>query len=79
MELNEISDPEIKQKTESVIRECIGDRPKGEDWQVWIYSSSGHCQVVVKGPSQTRERFFFENPQTLPRKVRDWLQAYTFR
>jgi hypothetical protein len=79
IELNELSDPEIKQKTESVIRSCIGDRPNGEDWKVWIHAASGHCQIVVKGPSQTRNRFFFDDSRMLPDLVRDWLEEYPFR
>lgn len=79
IELNELSDPEIQRKTESVIRGCIGDRPKDEDWKVWICSSSGYCQITVKGPSQTRGRFFFDYDRTLPEKVREWLESYPFR
>jgi hypothetical protein len=80
IELNELADPEIKQRIESVIRDCIGDRPKQEeDWKIWIYSSSDYCQVTVKGPSQTRGRFFFDHGHTLPEKVRDWLEAYPLR
>jgi hypothetical protein len=80
IELNELSDPEIQKRIESVIRGRIGDRPKDEeDWKVWIYSSSGYCQVTVRGPSQTRGRFFFDHSHTLPEKVRDWLESYPFR
>jgi hypothetical protein len=78
IELNELSDPEIQKRIESVIRGCIGDRPK-EDLKVWIYSSSGYCQVTVKEPSQTCGRFFFDHSHTLPEKVRDWLESYPFR
>jgi hypothetical protein len=79
IELNELSNPEIKKRTEGVIRGCIGDRPKDEDWKVWIYSSSAYCQVTVKGPSQTRGKFFFDHDDTLPEQVREWLDSYPFR
>jgi hypothetical protein len=80
IELNELSDPEIQKGVETVIRGCIGDRPKEEeDWKVYIYSSSGYCQVTVKGPTQTRGRFFFDRDHTLPEKVRNWLESYPFR
>jgi len=79
IELNELSHPEIRKRIESVIRGYIGNRPKEEDWKVWIHSSSGYCQVRVKGPSQTRGRFFFDHDHTLPEKVRDWLESYPFR
>lgn len=79
IELNELSDPEIKKSMESVIRGCIGERPKEEDWNVWIYSSSGYCQITVTGPSQTRGKFFFDHDHTLLEKVRNWLELYPFR
>ncbi len=79
IELNELADLEIRQRTESLIRGCIGDRPKEEDWKVWIRSSSGYCQVTVKGPSQTRGRFFFDHYRALPERVREWLELYPFR
>lgn len=79
IELNELSDPEIQKRVESVIRGCIGDRPREDDWKVWIHASAGHCQVVVKGPTQKRERFFFEDHHVLGEKIRDWLEAYPLR
>ncbi len=79
IELNEISDLKIQKGIESVIRDCIGDRPKTEAWSVWIRTSGGHCQVTVKGPTQTRERFFFDDTHMLPEKIRDWLASYPFR
>lgn len=79
IELNDLSDPELQKRIESVIRGCIGDRPKEEGWKVWICSSSGYCQVTVKGPSQTRRKVFFDHDHTLPEKVRDWLELYPFR
>ena len=53
--------------------------PEEEDWKVWIQSSSGYCQVTVKGPGQTRGRFFFDHYRALPEKVREWLELYPFR
>jgi hypothetical protein len=79
IELNEISDRKIQNTIESVIRGCIGDLRKDEDWRIWIHASGGYCQVVVKGPSQTRERFFFDDVGVLPQKIRDWLELYPFR
>jgi len=79
IELNELADLEIRQRTESLIRGCIGDRPEEEDWKVWIQSSSGYCHVTVKGPGQTRGRFFFDHDRALPEQVREWLELYPFR
>jgi hypothetical protein len=79
IELNELTQPEVQKRIESVIRRCIGEGRKEEDWKVWIHSSPGYCQVTVKGPSQTRGKFFFDHDYTLPEKVRDWLELYPFR
>ena len=76
IELNEISNPELREEIESVIRGCIGDRPKGEDWKVWIRVLVGNCEVTVKGPIQTRRRLFFDHAQNLPEQIRDWLEGY---
>jgi hypothetical protein len=79
IELNGISDPFIKEKVERVIRDCIGDRPTVEDWEIQIRASFGHCQVTVKAPNQTRERMFFDDIHALPEKIRTWLESYPFR
>jgi len=79
IELNEISDRDIKKAIESVIRDCIGDRPMEEDWRVWIRASLDHCRVTVEGPNPTRERIFFDDIRALPEKIRNWLESYPFR
>lgn len=79
VELNEISDLDIKRKIETAIRGCIGDRLKEGDWKVWIRDLAGPCQVTVVGPTQTRERFFYDDIRTLPEKIRNWLESYPLR
>ena len=79
VELIEIGDPEVRQGVESAIRACIGERPEGEDWKLWVMMIAGHYQVTVKGPNQTRRRLFFDNEDVLPEKIRGWLEAYPFR
>jgi hypothetical protein len=76
IELNEISEPELRQSIEDVIRGCIGDRPNDEDWRVWIRDLAGPCEITVKGPLQTRKRLFFEDARLLPEKIREWLNGY---
>ena len=78
-ELNQLSDGDLSAKIERIIQDCIGDLAEGKDWKVWIYSSSDYCQIVIKGPTQTRERFFFDDGQTLPEKISEWLTMYPFR
>jgi hypothetical protein len=79
IELNEISEPEIRQRIENVIRGCIGDRPNDEDWKVWIRDLAGLCEVTVQGPIQTRKRLFYDDTHLLAQKVREWLEAYPLK
>jgi hypothetical protein len=79
IELNGIADLEIKKRIERVIRDCIGVRPMEEVWKVQIRASFAHCQVIVKAPTQTRERMFFDDIHVLPEKIRSWLESYPFR
>ena len=78
IELNGISDLEIKNRIQGVIRDCIGVRPMEEDWKVQICAQFGHCQVTVKAPTQRRERMFFDDIHALPEKIRSWLESYPF-
>ena len=77
IELNELSNTETGAKIERLIRDSIADVEK--DWKAWIYVSSNYCQVVIKGPTQTRERFFFDDVETLPNKIGEWLSLYPLR
>jgi hypothetical protein len=78
-ELNEISNPEVKERTEDAIRACIGVRPEEEVWKIWIHDLTGCFRVVLKAPIQTRDRMFFEDAEALPQKVREWLESYPLR
>ena len=78
-EMNEILDPAISTGVESVIRQCIGDRPMEEDWKISICTGISYCRVVVEGPTPTREQWFFGEVHALPEKVRSWLDSYPFR
>lgn len=79
IELNELSDPELRGEMECLIRDCIGASAEKQDWKVWIYSAANYCQLLIKSPAQTRSRFFFEDAEALIGKVRDWLHIYPFR
>lgn len=76
IELNEIADRETRDRIENVLRNFLGDRPANEIWKVWIHSIGSHCQVVLEGPNQTRQRVFFDDSSTVPEKIRDWLDLY---
>jgi hypothetical protein len=77
--LNELADNDLRRAIEREVLDVIGDRPGEEMWKVWIYALQTSFRVVVQGPSQTREQFFFEAAPELPGKVRDWLSCYPFR
>jgi hypothetical protein len=79
MELNELPDADLRVRIEGVIRTCIGVLAKNKDWKVWIYSSPDWCQIVIQGPTQTRDRFFFDDTEALAGKIQDWLGAYPLR
>ncbi|HZP33726.1 MAG TPA: hypothetical protein VFB23_10240 [Candidatus Acidoferrales bacterium] len=79
VELNELPDAESGQQIEAVIRRLLGDRLKDEEWKLWIYASATYCRVVVKGPVQKREKFFFDGAAALPEKVGQWLESYPLR
>ncbi len=79
IELNEITDGEVKRQAEEVILGCIGSRPEEEKWQVWIHASYFYSRVVVKGPKQTRDRYFFEDHRALPEAIRNWLDLYPLK
>jgi hypothetical protein len=79
-EVNQIPDREVKEKVEQVIQDFIGSRRKEGDWRIWIYAStaipSNYFQVILKGPTQGRERMFFENIKHLDRALSEWLSLY---
>jgi hypothetical protein len=79
IELNELTDEEIKKRAEREILCSIGVRPAEEEWKVWIHDLEDCCYIAVTGPTQRRSRFFFENVQEVPRAIRNWLESYPFR
>lgn len=78
-EVNHITDPKISAEIENVFRAFLADRPKDEDWKVWIRSMGGPCEITLKGHNQTRERLFFDESSRLPGRIREWLELYPFK
>ena len=78
-EFNEISDPGLNERLETVIRTCIGDRPSDENWKMFVHSGTTYSCIVVTGPTPKREQLFVGERHALPEKVRDWLESYPFR
>ena len=79
IELNELPDVEIQKAAEKVICDSIGDRPPGEEWRVSIEASPDYCRILIKGPNQSRGKFFFDQGNSLPNAISNWLQTYPFR
>lgn len=79
-EVNQAPDREIKEKLEQVIQDFIGNRQEHEEWCVWMYAFAGtlpnYFSVVVKGPTQKREKMFFEDAKNLDQGLFEWLNLY---
>jgi hypothetical protein len=78
IEQNDLPNQELRQKVVDTIRDCIGDRPN-EDWKVSIRNLVGYYEITVKGPLQTRQKFFFDAAPKLPAIVRTWLESYPLK
>jgi hypothetical protein len=78
VDFNEGWDPQTKVDIEDAVRKCIADPPQGEKWIVSLAAgfAQSYCEVRVRTPSQTRTRFFFEDPRSLPKAITDWIQLY---
>jgi hypothetical protein len=82
VEVNEIPDPQIRHEAESIVREWVGRRSQSENWKVRIYTSFGgrtYSEVIVEGPSQKRQKSFFDDIEALPEAIRRWLRLYPLK
>jgi len=72
---------QTKNGIEEALRECIGEPPDGETWVVSLTAGFAqlYCEVRVRTASQTRTRFFFEEPHNLPNAIHDWIKLYPLR
>jgi hypothetical protein len=79
IEQNDLPNQELRQRVVDTIRDCLGDRPPDENWKISIRNVAGHYEITVKGPLQTRQKFFFDVTPTLPAIVRAWLESYPLK
>jgi hypothetical protein len=79
IEQNDLPNQELRQRVVDAIRDCIGDRPPDENWKVSIRNLVGHYEITVKGPLQTRQKFFFGDTPKLAATVRAWLESYPLK
>jgi len=72
---------QTKRDIESALRKCIAEPPGGENWVVSLAAgfAQNYCEVRVTTPTQTRRRFFFEEPGHLPKVITDWINLYPLR
>jgi hypothetical protein len=81
VDFNQDWDFHVRIAIENALRKCIPEPPKDEDWIVSLAAgfAQSYCEVSVKTPSQTRTRFFFEDPHSLPKAITDWIHLYPLR
>jgi hypothetical protein len=76
MEQNEIADAGTRHEVENVFRSFLRNRSETENWTISIRRMAGSYEIRAAGPSQTREKLFFDDDSSLPEKVRVWLELY---
>ena len=66
-------------RVENALRECIGQPPGDEEWNVAVTSYGSYCMVVVKTAQQTRRKMFFLSASELVEALPVWLKQYPLR
>jgi hypothetical protein len=79
IDIDGVCDLKARTHIESAIRECIGEPPGDEDWNVSISGFGGYSVVVVRTPRQARRKMFFSNVWNLSEAIPEWLQQYPLR
>ena len=72
-------DMKARARIEGAVRDCVGEPPKNEDWDVSIRTFGGYCLVSVKTLHQTRRKMFFSDVSKLAEAIPEWLQQYPLR
>jgi hypothetical protein len=65
-----------KTRFESTLRECIGEAPGNEEWNVFVTSYGCYCVVLVKTPQHTRRKVFLLRALELVEAIPAWLKQY---
>jgi len=77
IEIEGVRPLEAREHIESTIRECIGELPKYEDWDVSINRKDlQSVVVVVRTPHQARRKVFFSNVWNLSEDIPAWLHEH---
>ncbi len=76
IDMEGVSDQQAKKEIESSIRECVGEPPKNEDWNISISRSDGQSLVVVRTPRLALRKLFFSSLWGLPDAIPAWLHQH---
>jgi hypothetical protein len=76
IEIEGVRPLEAMEYIESTIRECIGELPKYEDWDVSINRKDHQSVVVVRTPHQARRKVFFSDVWNLSEDIPAWLHEH---
>lgn len=74
--------PSAKEALVSTVRDCVGEPPHGERWNLTISASpSGlpYHRVTITTPNQRREKYFFDIDTDLGQSICAWLGSYPLR
>jgi hypothetical protein len=73
IDMEGVSDQQAKKQIESSIRECVGEPPKNEEWNISISRSDGQSVVVVRTPRLALRKLFFSSLWSLSEAIPAWL------
>jgi hypothetical protein len=76
IDIDGVLDLKAKAQIESSVRECVGDPPTDEEWNVSISRLDAQSVVVVRTPRQAVRKMFFSNLWDLSAAIPAWLQQH---
>lgn len=79
IDFNGVSDLEVRACIEGAVRECVGEPPRDEAWNVSVSALGGYSLVLVKTSHQTRKKIFFSDVSKLSEAISERLQRYPLR
>jgi len=77
IEIDGVRNSQARAQMERAIRECIGQLPNEEEWDVSFNRKDGQSVLVVRTPHQARRKvFYFSNDWDLSEAIPAWLQEH---
>jgi hypothetical protein len=74
IDVDGVSDSKAEAGIESAIRECVGEPPRDEEWNMSVSSREDQSCVVVRTPRQALRKIFFSHFWNLSAAIPAWLQ-----